>query len=177
MIVHPNHHLTRWARIPTNSEELVLITLHLKIEETSGLSGEGSEGVKVLSIQSWHYMGVSLNGGTPKHPKMMIFSRQNQWLLGTTILGNTDIIDINHLKLNKHVDWLTWLVLKVFVESVVHQIVKESLNIQTFVLYSGSTTWLNFNKNTATLRNVDCIPTDLHWVKVKKRILKSHERW
>ena len=36
------------------------------------------------------YMGVSLNGGTPKtpqQPKMVIFSRKNPWLLGTTILG------------------------------------------------------------------------------------------
>ena len=24
----------------------------------------------------------------PKHPKMIILSRKNQWLLGTTILGN-----------------------------------------------------------------------------------------
>ena len=27
----------------------------------------------------------------PKHPKMIIFSRKNPWLLGTTILGNTHI--------------------------------------------------------------------------------------
>ena len=32
-------------------------------------------------------MDVSLNGGTPKHPKMIIFSRKTPWLLGTTILG------------------------------------------------------------------------------------------
>ena len=36
-----------------------------------------------------HDMGVSLNGGTPiSHPKMIIFSRKNQWLLGTTIFRN-----------------------------------------------------------------------------------------
>ena len=34
-------------------------------------------------------MGVSLNGGTPKKSKMIIFSRKNPWLLGKpTILGN-----------------------------------------------------------------------------------------
>ena len=37
----------------------------------------------------FHMMGVSLNGGTPiSHPKMIIFSRENPWLLGTKILGN-----------------------------------------------------------------------------------------
>ena len=28
----------------------------------------------------------------PKHPKMIIFSKKNQWLLGTTILGNLFIV-------------------------------------------------------------------------------------
>ena len=39
------------------------------------------------------YVGVSLNGGTPiSHPKMIIFSRKNPWLLGKpTILGNTHV--------------------------------------------------------------------------------------
>ena len=37
-------------------------------------------------------MGVSLNGGIPNlHPKIIILSRENQWLLGTTILGNPHI--------------------------------------------------------------------------------------
>ena len=38
-------------------------------------------------------MGVSLNGGTPNlHPKMLIFSRKTQGLLGKpTILGNPHI--------------------------------------------------------------------------------------
>ena len=41
------------------------------------------------------YMGVSLNGGTVppiSHPKRIIFSRKNPWLLGPTILGNPYII-------------------------------------------------------------------------------------
>ena len=37
------------------------------------------------------YVGVSLNGGTPKTPEMIIFSRKTPWLLGTTILGNTHV--------------------------------------------------------------------------------------
>ena len=41
----------------------------------------------------FHEMGVSLNGGTPNlHPKMIIFSRKNPWLLGKpTILGTPQI--------------------------------------------------------------------------------------
>ena len=49
-----------------------------------------------LSIMSWGYgnlimlMGVSLNGGTPKTPQVLIiFSKKTPWLLGKpTILGN-----------------------------------------------------------------------------------------
>ena len=41
------------------------------------------------------YLGVSLNGGTPiSHPKMIVFFKENPWLLDTTILGNP------HLMLN-----------------------------------------------------------------------------
>ena len=32
----------------------------------------------------------------PKHPKMIIFSRKNPWLLGTTILGNIHIHVTHH---------------------------------------------------------------------------------
>ena len=47
-------------------------------------------------LDSFH-MGVSLNGGTPKHPKMIIFCRENPWLLGTTILGKPHMIyEENH---------------------------------------------------------------------------------
>ena len=42
------------------------------------------------------YMGVSLNGGTPKTPQRIIFSRENPWLLGTTVLGNPRIFSKNH---------------------------------------------------------------------------------
>ena len=38
-------------------------------------------------------MGVSLNGGTPKTPQVLIIlSRKTQWFLGTTILGNPQIL-------------------------------------------------------------------------------------
>ena len=38
------------------------------------------------------HMGVSINGGIHNlHPKIIILSRENQWLLGTTILGNPHI--------------------------------------------------------------------------------------
>ena len=32
--------------------------------------------VSIVSSDDKLYMGVSLNGGTPKHPKMIIFSRK-----------------------------------------------------------------------------------------------------
>jgi len=38
------------------------------------------------------YMGVSLNGGTPKHPHTWSFLVGKPWLLGTTILGNPHIV-------------------------------------------------------------------------------------
>ena len=34
------------------------------------------------------HMGVSLNGGTPRTPQNDHFQQENQWLFGTTILGN-----------------------------------------------------------------------------------------
>ena len=37
----------------------------------------------------------------PKHPKMIIFSRQNPWLLGTTILGNPHIPNQRKEAINK----------------------------------------------------------------------------
>ena len=43
-------------------------------------------------------MGVSVNGGTPKTPQVLIiFIRKTPWLLGKpTILGNIHIIPSNH---------------------------------------------------------------------------------
>ena len=38
------------------------------------------------------YMGVSLNGGTPKTPQNDHFLKEKPWLLGTTILGKPHII-------------------------------------------------------------------------------------
>ena len=54
----------------------------------------GSEDSKpVGEFASW-YMGVSLNGGIPETPQVMIiFNRENPWLLGTTILGNPHIVN------------------------------------------------------------------------------------
>ena len=49
-------------------------------------------------------MGVSLNGGTPKTPQNDHFYWENQWLLGTPILGNTHM---NHNS-TKQVGWLEW---------------------------------------------------------------------
>ena len=49
---------------------------------------------RINPVREWlvsnPHVGVSLTGGFPpiSHPKMIIFSRENQWLLGTTILGN-----------------------------------------------------------------------------------------
>ena len=33
----------------------------------------------------------------PKHPKMIISSRKTPWLLGTTILGNSDIAVVHYI--------------------------------------------------------------------------------
>ena len=45
------------------------------------------------------YVGGSLNGGTPKTPQHDHFSWENQWLLGTTILGNPHVgIKMKHYK-------------------------------------------------------------------------------
>ena len=57
--------------------------------------GRVGVGIAIIRLQSLFFvhLGVSKNKATTiSHPKMIDFEQENQWLLGTTILGNPHIV-------------------------------------------------------------------------------------